>query len=66
MSTYTFTINERTSSGKQMLAKLKSMNISLHKVSGKEIKRELTESEEREAFLHTSKVNASKIFSKYL
>ncbi len=66
MTTYTITVNEKSASGKLMLQKLKELNLNLHKVSAREIKRELTVEEEREAFLHTSKVNAAKIFSKQL
>ncbi|MBR2196780.1 MAG: hypothetical protein IJ911_14350 [Salinivirgaceae bacterium] len=36
------------------------------KREGVEIKRELTNDEERAAFLYTSKINASRAFAKYL
>ncbi len=60
MATYVIEIDEKTTAGKKVLSQLKSLNIKIRKET------DLTPLQEKEAFLHTSKINAAKIFDKHL
>ncbi len=76
MGTYTITINVRTNKTKHLLALIREMAKDEKYISvsedntpnkrrdtPKEITRELTAKEEKEAFLYTSKIFASKAFA---
>lgn len=66
MSTVTLTFNSANTFAQSVLDMIRKSGA--FEVSEEEIlpDEEWTELEEREAFLHTSKVNASKMFAKYL
>ena len=60
MATFEIEIDKRTSRGKYLYQLLAIMGLIADKKTVDE------ENKEKEAFLYTSKVNASKIFAKYL
>ena len=64
METITLQYDANNTQVQSILAMLRS--IGLFKVSESTPSEEMTEEQEKEAFLYTSRVNASKIFSQYL
>lgn len=65
MSTVTLTFNPDNSFAQSVLEMIRKSGV-FEVTETKQSTEEWTEAEEREAFLHTSKVNASKMFAKYL
>ena len=63
MATITIEYDNKNEAAKTALERLFSKGLIREKRS---VSVEWTKAEEREAFLHTSKVNAAKIFSKHL
>lgn len=65
MSTVTLTFNPNNTFAQSVLEMIRKSGV--FKITESDQSTEdWTEAEEREAFLHTSKVNASKMFAKYL
>lgn len=65
MSTVTLTFNPNDTFAQSVLEMIRKSGV-FEVSQTTQVSDDWTEDEEREAFLHTSKVNASKMFAKYL
>jgi len=65
MSTVTLTYNSQDSFAQSVLEMIRKSGV-FEMSDEMPVQEEWTQEEEREAFLHTSKVNASQMFAKYL
>ncbi len=62
MGTYTITVDERTRKGREFVSHLKSVGL----IGRQKVRSAAIHSDEKEAFLHHSRISAARNFSKHL